>query len=132
MAEREIYGNGYPQGRVMKPMRILWVFMLAGVVVRAQTPPTQKQQPQATAPQTPAAPVVSPEVLADHRVTFRFRGPNAKDVSVRIDGASKPLEMQKDEGGEFGAQPQSRLLLTTTGTRFSSMAWPCWTLRTAR
>jgi enterochelin esterase-like enzyme len=87
----------------MKLMRIVSVFLLAGAIVRAQTPPIQKPQPQATAPQTPAAPVVSPEVLADHRVIFRFHGPNAKDVSVRIDGASEPLVMQKDDEGIWSA-----------------------------
>jgi enterochelin esterase-like enzyme len=72
----------------MKPMPVVSVILLASAIVHAQTPP---------------APVVSPEVLADHRVTFRFRGPNAKDVSVQIDGASKPLVMQKDEEGIWSA-----------------------------
>src|SRR5579859_5961651 len=83
----------------MKPMRIASVILLASAVVCAQTPPTQKPQPQGTAPQTPAGPVTSPEVLADHRVTFRLRLPEVKEVSVQIDGASKPLAMQKDAGG---------------------------------
>jgi enterochelin esterase-like enzyme len=79
------------------------VILLTASIVRAQTPPSQKPQPQATPPQTPAAPVVSPEVLADHRVTFRLRAPNAKEVSVQIDGASKPLAMQKDAEGVWSA-----------------------------
>src|SRR5258708_899385 len=77
--------------------------LLAGAIVRAQTPPPQKPQPQAAAPRTPAKPVVSPEVLADHRVTFRLRVPNVKEVSVQIEGASKPLAMQKDEEGAWSA-----------------------------
>jgi enterochelin esterase-like enzyme len=44
-------------------------------------------------------PVVSPEVHADHRVTFRFRGPNVKEVLVSVDGMAKPLPMQKDDQG---------------------------------
>jgi enterochelin esterase-like enzyme len=44
-------------------------------------------------------PLVSPEVHADHRVTFRFRGPNVKEVLVSLDGAAKPLPMQKDDQG---------------------------------
>jgi enterochelin esterase-like enzyme len=44
-------------------------------------------------------PLVSPEVQADHRVTFRFRGPNVKEVLVSLDGAVKPLPMQKDDQG---------------------------------
>lgn len=49
--------------------------------------------------QTPPAPLVSPEVHSDHRVTFRLRGPNVKDVTVSIEGAAKPLAMQKDDQG---------------------------------
>jgi enterochelin esterase-like enzyme len=44
-------------------------------------------------------PVVSPEVHADRRVTFRFRGPNDKEVGVALEGAGKPLPMMKDEQG---------------------------------
>jgi 1,4-alpha-glucan branching enzyme len=87
----------------MKIVRIISVILLAGAIVRAQTPPTQKPQPQATTSQAPAAPVVSPEVLADHRATFRLRAPNAKEASVHIDGASKPLAMQKDAEGIWSA-----------------------------
>jgi enterochelin esterase-like enzyme len=49
--------------------------------------------------QTPPAPVVSPEVQSDNRVTFRFRAPNAKEVALSLEGASKDLAMQKDEQG---------------------------------
>jgi len=42
--------------------------------------------------------IVSPEVI-NHRVTFRFPAPNAKDVSVEMEGYGKPLEMTKDESG---------------------------------
>jgi enterochelin esterase-like enzyme len=47
--------------------------------------------------QTPPPPLISPEVQSDHRVTFRFRGPNVKEVRVSIEGAAKLLPMQKDE-----------------------------------
>src|SRR5258708_161369 len=83
----------------MRTMLIATMILLAVAIPRAQTPPTQKPQPQATARQTPPAPVVSPEVHADHRVTFRLRAPNAKEVNVQIEGASKPLAMQKDDKG---------------------------------
>ncbi len=43
--------------------------------------------------------VPSPEVHSDRRVTFRFRDPNAKQVSVHLEGAKQPLPMQKDEDG---------------------------------
>ena len=87
----------------MKLMRVVSVILFAGASVCAQTPTIQKPQPPAASPQTPAAPVVSPEVLADHRVTFRLRAPNAKEVSVEIDGAGKPLAMQKDVEGIWSA-----------------------------
>src|SRR5258708_31425516 len=35
--------------------------------------------------QTPPAPVISPEVHADNRVTFRFRAPNAKEVALALE-----------------------------------------------
>jgi enterochelin esterase-like enzyme len=49
--------------------------------------------------QTSPPPLISPEVLSDHRVTFKFRGPNVKEVTVSIEGAAKPLPMQKDDQG---------------------------------
>jgi len=49
--------------------------------------------------QTTPAPVVSPEVQSDNRVTFRFRAPNVKEVAVSLEGAPKDLTMQKDEQG---------------------------------
>ena len=49
--------------------------------------------------QTAPAPVISPKVLSDNRVTFRFRAPNVKEVALSLEGASKDLTMQKDEQG---------------------------------
>jgi enterochelin esterase-like enzyme len=46
----------------------------------------------------PPAPIISPEVHSDNRVTFRFRAPNAKEVSLELEGA-KPVLMQKDDQG---------------------------------
>jgi len=43
-------------------------------------------------------PLVSPEVHADGRVTFRLRAPNAKEVVVRCEG-TRVSAMQKDEQG---------------------------------
>jgi enterochelin esterase-like enzyme len=87
----------------MKRKLIVLAILLVPETVWAQTPPPQKQKPPTTEGQTLAAPVVSPEVHADHRVTFRFRGPNAKEVSVQIEGASKPLAMQKGNEGTWSA-----------------------------
>jgi enterochelin esterase-like enzyme len=47
--------------------------------------------------------IVSPELQADGRVTFRFRDPNAVTVSVDIEGQSAPMAMQKDEKGIWSA-----------------------------
>src|SRR5437899_2875577 len=82
---------------------VVTAVLLVGAMVHAQAPPAQKPQTPAAMPQTPPAPVVSPEVLADHRVTFRLRAPNAKEVSVQIDGAGKSLAMQKDAEGIWSA-----------------------------
>jgi len=57
--------------------------LLLAVAASAQTPP----------------PVISPEVHSDSRVTFRFRGPNAKEVAISLEGVVKPLPMQKDDQG---------------------------------
>ena len=53
------------------------------------------QAPQRT---PPPPPLISPEVHTDHRVTFRFRAPNAKAVMLDLEGA-QPVPMQKDEEG---------------------------------
>ena len=49
--------------------------------------------------QAQLARVVSPEVQADHRVTFRLRAPNAKEVAVSLEGLPKSMAMQKDGQG---------------------------------
>jgi enterochelin esterase family protein len=59
-----------------------------GQAAPAQTPPSP----------SPPPPVVSPEVLADGRVTFRLRAPGAKDVLLAREGA-EPAPMQKDDQG---------------------------------
>ncbi|MDW8131686.1 MAG: alpha/beta hydrolase-fold protein [Bryobacterales bacterium] len=46
----------------------------------------------------PPAPLISPEVHPDGRVTFRLNAPNAQKVELRREGA-KPEPMQKDERG---------------------------------
>ena len=53
--------------------------------------------PRKAAAQHDPPPVISPEVQADHRVTFRFRAPNVKEVAVSIEGSAKPLPMRKDD-----------------------------------
>src|SRR5437763_3398303 len=47
------------------------------------------------------APVRSPEVSADGKVTFRLRAPNAKEVAVT--GIGQRLAMTKDDQGVWSA-----------------------------
>ena len=49
--------------------------------------------------QQPPPAVISPEVGADRRVTFRFRDPNAKEVKVAIEGMRDPVPMARDAQG---------------------------------
>ena len=46
--------------------------------------------------QPPPMAVVSPEVTADHKVTFRLPAPNAKDVTVNGDFTHQAIPMVKD------------------------------------
>ena len=69
----------------------------------------QATTPPGAIPQAPAggrgggrgAAIKSPEVLADGRVTFRLRAPNAKEAVVAL-GQTR-LQMQKDEQGVWNA-----------------------------
>jgi len=68
---------------VMK--RTLFVFTLTVLAALAQSP-------------QPPPPIISPEIHADKTFTFRFRDPNAKEVFLAREGATR-LPMQKDEQG---------------------------------
>ena len=70
--------------------RALFLGFLSFAIVEAVAQP---------APQAPPAPVVSPEVQSDNRVTFRFRDANAQKVELRLEGRTNGLEMQKDDSG---------------------------------
>lgn len=52
----------------------------------------------AAPPRGARMPVISPEVHLDHSVTFRFRDPNAKAVTLNREG-TKAMPMEKDEQG---------------------------------
>ncbi len=56
--------------------------------------------------QAPPPPIVSPEVHADKRVTFRLRDPGAKEVFVSREGAPR-LAMQKDQNGVWSATTEA-------------------------
>ncbi len=55
---------------------------------------TLAQSPQAQIPK-----VQSPEVQTNGRVTFRYFDPNAHQVTVSLEGAASPFNMQKDPAG---------------------------------
>lgn len=87
---------------------LLPLILIVGVVAAPDA-----RQAGAPAPAAPAAaaaapqgrgggPVVSPEVGADGRVTFRLRAPNAREVAVALPGGLR-LPMQKDEQGLWTA-----------------------------
>jgi len=57
----------------------------------------QETKPAAPPPQTPPPALITPEVHSDNSVTFRFRAPNAKEVTLRREGLTDPLPMQKDD-----------------------------------
>lgn len=58
------------------------------------------QTPTATAPKAGQAPaVVSPEILADQRVTFRLRAPKASTVTVSGQFQKGPAALTRDESG---------------------------------
>jgi enterochelin esterase-like enzyme len=70
---------------------LLAVLLFAIMAFGAATPLSAQQN-------APAA-VVSPEVSSDNRITFRLRDPNAKVVTVRVEGVKDPLAMGKDDQG---------------------------------
>ena len=48
---------------------------------------------------SPDAPVFSPEIKADHTVTFRLRAPNAKEVGLRAQWSKEKLALTKGGDG---------------------------------
>src|SRR5439155_4586862 len=76
--------TGVPDRVIMRPKFCLMAILFLASTAAAQTPP---------------APLVSPEVHSDKSVTFRFRGPNDKEVAVSMEGSAKPLPMRKDDQG---------------------------------
>ena len=77
---------------LLRPLLLLAI-LLPPVAAPAQTtpvPPTATPRP---------APIVSPEVQADGRVTFRFKAPDADGVKVSGEWDSQEHAMAKDEAG---------------------------------
>ena len=69
----------------------------AGVLCLAASaqPPRQQRTP------TPNDTLISPEVSADHRATFRIYAPKASEVTLRGDwmAAPGPVRLEKDDQG---------------------------------
>src|SRR5258708_32032089 len=72
----------------ISPMKYAWLVAPAFLAVSGWA------QPQ------PPAPVVSPEVHADHSVTFRFRAPNVNTALLNLEVAA-PSPMQKADAGDW-------------------------------
>jgi enterochelin esterase family protein len=80
-------------------MRFLGVFFLTFSLLLSGATLAQDLK---SSPQPPPVQLISPEVHADGRVSFRLRAPNAREVEVAREGA-EPLAMAKDEHGVWSA-----------------------------
>jgi enterochelin esterase-like enzyme len=86
--------------------------LAASSLIRAEQATPPQTTPAGPAAARPAAqggrggaPVKSPELAADRRVTFRLRAPNANEVAVAIGG--KRLPMQKDDQGVWSVTSEA-------------------------
>lgn len=83
-------------------MRFLPLFaalsIAAVATIHAQTPPNPSPSPAAAAPRPP---VISPEIHADGRVTFRLRAPEARQVSVSGQFQKGPLPLERSADGDW-------------------------------
>lgn len=80
----------------MKRIFLAPTVLLFAVTAFAQDP-KPGDPPRKLKSQMPDAPLISPEVASDGRVTFRLRAPNIQKASVSVEG--KSLTMQKDDRG---------------------------------
>jgi enterochelin esterase family protein len=76
------------------------VVVIIALVLLASTAPWSTAQNQRRQP-TPDDRLVSPEVLSDHRVTFRIYAPKASEVTLRGDwmDSPTPIKLEKDKAG---------------------------------
>jgi enterochelin esterase-like enzyme len=73
---------------------------LSGRAARAQDAPASAKAKEARRPGF-APSLISPEVQADRRVTFRLRAPDAKQVSVSGEWGGGAKAMTREEGGTW-------------------------------
>ena len=78
---------------------VIGLLVLGSTVSQRAAAQPPRRQP------TPNDTLISPEVLSDHRVTFRIYAPKASAVTVGGDwvGASGPMKLEKDEKGVWSA-----------------------------
>ncbi len=77
----------------MTLQRKAWVGIIGGLLVMASASVSSAQRPR-----SPNDTLVSPEVLSDHRVTFRIYAPKASEVTVAGDFGA-PAKLTKDDKG---------------------------------
>src|SRR5450755_4468676 len=112
-----IYSARFPKREEPMSLRALLPLIAIAAFSSAQSQPARP-----AAPAMPPPAIVSPEIGADNRVTFRLRDPNATEVLLGLEG-SKPVPMQKDDQ-ERGDIPSGRSIPIFTGIRFSRTAVP--------
>jgi enterochelin esterase family protein len=94
------------RARSIRPAQAAAGFLLLTILLLTRTATTAHLAAQTPAPQAAAAPapapapppIISPEVSADRRVTFRFRAPGAKEVFLAREGTPR-VAMTKNEAG---------------------------------
>jgi enterochelin esterase-like enzyme len=79
----------------MTRLRLVWM-MVVGLLALAPASRLSAQRPQR--PRTPNDTLVSPEVLDDHRLTFRLYAPKATEVIVRGDFGPEAKLTKDDQG----------------------------------
>jgi enterochelin esterase family protein len=90
---------------VIRKLAVVLAFLTIGAATgfaqspapAAAVPPGPPQPPAGRGGRGGGAPITSPDVAADGRVTFRLRAPMAKQVAVAMGGA--PLPMEKNDQG---------------------------------
>lgn len=93
--------NRRPSGLALRAGQSL--ALLSAVILALLCAPSSAQIPRREP--TPNDTLVSPEVLPDHRVTFRIYAPKATEVTVRGDWMNEPepLKLSKDDRGVWEA-----------------------------
>src|SRR5579872_1147161 len=88
----------------IRPLFLMACFAVLGIAFCLNAVSGQEKTPETkSAPPRRPPPIISPEVSADGKVTFRVRAPNAKEVSAAGEMASSPVKLAKDDEGVWSA-----------------------------